>query len=182
MIRFCFLYFVSIFLVSCDAKPENFESLAATQNHRPSTEKSIYHFKTKDKFFEKYDFSSLRKYDNDSVFTDFGIICANDTSANCALKFMQQNLDWKIWNGSSWIPFYSVGDTALHAVELPNIGKVIIPVKSMEVYGKKWPAFMCREEGIDFTTDNSVYLFSSADGIVMLKNPSTIYKRDDIKE
>lgn len=137
----------------------------------------VFKFEANNKNLSKYNFIVNRVFINDSVFTDRGILC-NDTASSCEIKFSLNNKDWNVWTGSNWVKLFD-DKGQMSEVNLEYTEKTIRPAKFYLLGHDTLYSFTCRDESVDFSTDYNEYLLSKKDGIIIVKNEMTFYKRND---
>ncbi len=137
----------------------------------------VFKFEANNKNLSKNNFTVNRIFVNDSIFTDRGILC-NDTSSSCEIKFSLNNKGWSVWTGSNWISLFD-DNGLISKVNLEYTEKTIKPTKLYILGHDTLYSFTCRDESVDFSTDYNEYLLSKKDGIVIVKNEMTFYKRAD---
>lgn len=146
-------------------------------NKGTATQNVVLKFEANNKTLSKNNFKVHRVFVNDSVFIDKGILC-NDPSPSCEIKFSFNSKSWNVWTGSKWVSLLD-DNGQISKIDLKYTEKTI---KSIQVYilgNDTLYSFSCRDENVDFSTDYNEYLLSKKDGIVIVKNEMTFYKRTD---
>lgn len=161
-------YFV---LNGCNTK----DSKKIEKNNFEDTE---YYFASSDSAIFNNSFKSKRRMINDSIFYDYSMLCSDDTSDYCALKFKIINGNWFIKNKNVWDLFYSK-NKRMFRIKLIESNKTIIPTRAVKISKELLFGFTCKDEDVTFSTDNNEYFFSPNYGVVIVKDVGVFYKRND---
>lgn len=163
------LLVLSVLFFSCMI--ENKKGILQKQNN-------VFEFIANDSSQVEFNFTSKRHFENDSVFTDYRLLCSNNTSEVCSIKFSISAENWYIKNGNIWELFYSKNGK-LSEIELMSLHKTIRPKRIIKIGNETFYSFTCKDERLNFSTDYNEYLFSPNYGIVIIKNERTFFKRND---
>lgn len=136
-----------------------------------------FEFCSEKKRSTKFNFIVNQEFLNDTTFRLKGILC-NDTSYLCEIKFSQSVNGWLIWDGSKWENLFSQ-QKKINKLHLRYADKMISPKEIYAVNNDTLFSFSCKNENVDFSTDNNLYYFSLSKGIIAVSNPETFFKRDD---
>ncbi len=126
-----------------------------------------------------------RIFKSETEFKDYGLICASDTSELCAVKFIHDDVVWKIWTGSKWQDMFNDAGFPVQIV-IEYQGITLIP-KYFYEYGSEKEllfGFLEKDLTVDFSTSNGYqYVFSKKNGFVMMgMHQRTFLKRTDYQE
>jgi hypothetical protein len=129
---------------------------------------------------------TLRKYQNQSSFTEFGILCQDTISSNCALILRKQKKDWYLQDNDSWILLYDNSLDSLSPLNILDIGKSIEEIERTEINGKSVIAFKFQLSDGSAVTHNPYYFFDGNNGIIAfgrgsLNSHLDLYIRSDWK-
>jgi hypothetical protein len=138
-----------------------------------------YQFESNNKYLSKYNFTVTRIIyeDEDKEIIDYGIFC-DDTLSECNMRLMHERFNqWYIWSGSRWENLFQ--KQQLRKVEFDYTNKIIYPLGFYLFCDDTLHSFTYKNNDVDYTSDNNEYLFSRKKGVVIIKNESTFFKRND---
>lgn len=133
-----------------------------------------------DELLNKFNFSSKRKYINDSVFDDYAILCQSDT-ATCRLRFYVKNGNWYIWNGQTFSLFYS------QSTKLIKDQRLKYCEKQLKVYSDSTHSIFSNLNSFkiyddnDYSGQSNVYYFEPYCGVIGISSSNVTLVRSDYK-
>jgi hypothetical protein len=139
--------------------------------------KLTYNYTTDDSFSKIRSIEVVRRFVNDSIFIDEGILC-DDISKKCELKFSKRDYHWMIWSGNEWMEMFD-DKNHLRKIYLANINRTI-SAKDVYIFnGDTLYSFSCKDEGVNFSSDSNKYIFSKNEGVIAINTVETIFIRSD---
>lgn len=124
------------------------------------------------------DIISYRIYENDSVFTDYGLLCQSDTSIKCALQFRQDKSGWYIKAGNEWQEFFTYSDSLVKVVYFKEWKFILKPIgHSTDYNGRQLWGFEC-EHLYGYSSDRNILWFDPKYGVVIIGDPFFCVRED----
>jgi hypothetical protein len=170
-ISFSSLVVIVIIALSCNSNVKS--------KNKSIQKNTTYTFLSNDKTSSEFNFKSYRKFVNDSVFIDNGILCSDDTANVCAFKCYIKNNDWYIWCGNSWSLLYSARNKKLESIKTLYDTKMIEPISVYKLNLDTLYSFYYKTKDIDHSSGETEYLFSPKHGVVILYDVSGFLFRTD---
>lgn len=124
------------------------------------------------------DIVSYRMYENDSIFTDYGLLCQSDTSVKCAIQFRLGKAGWFVKAGNKWQEFFMFSDSLVKVVYFKEEKFLLKPIgHSMEYNGRQLWGFV-HERLYVYSSETSILWFDPQYGVVVIGDPF-VYIRED---
>lgn len=138
----------------------------------------IQQFEYIGEYDKSFNFTSTRTFHNDSIFTDSGLLCSEDTSPICAIMFKKVNSIWYIKADSTWQEFFNPKDSLIKVVYFKSKKFILKPLgHSLTHNGIKLFGFV-HEELYVYSGHTSNLWFEPNLGVVIIEGNEILTRED----